>query len=335
MRVGTRVVLALVCFFSLHSFAQTPLASSCAQDDHIDAKKRAAIENTALTFVRSFLSPDTAPAYALLTDEAKQQGSEASFATLGQSIAKSLEPRNIRVDHVYLVHVLSSSASGTMVCGELDDPHHWVALTINGASEQAYAVVSADGVNNRVALPVWMTSGNGSWKIQATYLLLTSEADKTLDDIWKLGRTEKARGHAFNATVLYGTAVLMSKNAIYQMGVFQPIMDEGSELKLPPEIDGGAPYFWHDGDRTYEVRTFQIMAIGGKLYLQFDWVPGAWPSDTAVDTTNKDVIAWFKRRFPEYKDVFAGIIMRAHKRDNSGGFTTVDDEPPAAPAVKH
>ena len=50
-------------------------------------------------------------------------------------------------------------------------------------------------------------------------------------------------------------------------------------------------------------------------------------TDGQVDRWNKELLAYFKSHFPEYSDVFAGIVIRAHERGTNRGFGTVEELP--------
>ena len=50
-----------------------------------------------------------------------------------------------------------------------------------------------------------------------------------------------------------------------------------------------------------------------------------WQSNEEVDGWNKQLLTYFKHRFPEYTDTFAGVVARATERGSNRGFGTVDD----------
>lgn len=66
-------------------------------------------------------------------------------------------------------------------------------------------------------------------------------------------------------------------------------------------------------------------AIGGKLYIVITHEVSPWQSNEQVDGRNKQLLTYFKRRFPEYTDTFAGLVARATERAGNRGYGTVDE----------
>lgn len=312
------------------ALAQIPIASSCAADTAIESKERAAIEDVGLRFLKSLLSADPSSAYEMLTKEARRQTTPEAFSSFSQGLWHSLEPKNIRVGHSYSIRVLSGPPSNVATCGESNEPDKFVTMHIDGHPQQAYVLGLADGVNNQAAFPVWMVREGGSWKVQGAVFLITTQADKSTTEIWNMARQENARGHALNAALLYATARQMAGNDLFQFGILQPISAEMAALNPPQEIGGQPPFIWKVGSQSFQIRQLGPMAIGGKLFLILERIVDPWPGDEQVDRTSKELIAFTKKRFPEYKEVFAGVIVRAHDESGAHGFGTVDDDKPAS-----
>jgi hypothetical protein len=71
------------------------------------------------------------------------------------------------------------------------------------------------------------------------------------------------------------------------------------------------------------------IAIAGKMYILIVHQVSPWQSDAQVDGWNKELLSYFKRRFPEYSDVFSGLVARAIEQGTSRGFGTVEEVPSA------
>ena len=69
------------------------------------------------------------------------------------------------------------------------------------------------------------------------------------------------------------------------------------------------------------------IAIGGKLYVAIGHDVAPWQNDEQVDGWNRVLITYFKRQFPEYSDIFFGIVIRAYERGSNRGYGTVEDSP--------
>jgi hypothetical protein len=110
----------------------------------------------------------------------------------------------------------------------------------------------------------------------------------------------------------------------FQLGIVQSISDEMSKLTVPPEIKGQAPFFWKNGETTYKVASVGPIAVGGKIYVIIVHEVSPWQSNEQVDGWNKELLSYFKRRFPEYSDFFAGLVARANERGSNRGYGTVE-----------
>ncbi len=102
-----------------------------------------------------------------------------------------------------------------------------------------------------------------------------------------------------------------------------------AKLTVPDEIKGQPPFLWKNGETTYKVMNLAPTAIGGKLYVVINHEVSPWQSNEQVDGWNKELLAYFKHRFPEYTDTFAGLVARATERASNRGFGTVDETSPS------
>lgn len=145
-----------------------------------------------------------------------------------------------------------------------------------------------------------------------------------------LAQAQHAKGHNFNAVILYTTAAqLANRGPSFQLGITQSITDDLAKLPVPPEIRGPTPFFWKDGENTYKILNVGPIAVGGKIYMMLVHEVAPWQSDAQVDGWNKELLRYFKKRFPEYSDSFAGLVARAHERGGNRGFGTVEETPTA------
>lgn len=60
-----------------------------------------------------------------------------------------------------------------------------------------------------------------------------------------------------------------------------------------------------------------------KIYLIIRQEIDAWKEDKEADSKNRELLAEFTKTFPEYKDVFSGIVIQAVEKDGSRGYGTV------------
>jgi hypothetical protein len=127
--------------------------------------------------------------------------------------------------------------------------------------------------------------------------------------------------------VLYATALQLTNRGQYlQLGLSNAISQDAASFSPTPEIAGQPPYEWRDGSSVYRVLTVGPMAIAGKIYIVINHETGPWVNDKEVDDRNKNLRAYFKRTFPEYRDVFFSVIIRAHEHGTNRGFGTVEQD---------
>ena len=79
----------------------------------------------------------------------------------------------------------------------------------------------------------------------------------------------------------------------------------------------------------YKVLSVGPIAIAGKIYVVIVHEVSPWQSDNQVDGWNKELLKYFKSRFPEYSDVFAGLVARAVEQGSNRGYGTVEELPAA------
>jgi hypothetical protein len=177
-----------------------------------------------------------------------------------------------------------------------------------------------------LAITVWLLPEKGLWKVHSFRVNISALADKDSLQLWELARAQQARQHSFNAAILYSAAAQAAdRGPNFQLGIAQSISEGMSKISLPVEISGQPPFLWKDGETTYKVWNVAPLAIGGKIYLMIVHEVSPWQSDGQVDGWNKELLNYFKRRFPEYSDVFAGLVARARERGSNRGYGTVEE----------
>jgi hypothetical protein len=66
------------------------------------------------------------------------------------------------------------------------------------------------------------------------------------------------------------------------------------------------------------------IAVGGKIYIMILHRVSPWESNEQVDGWNRELLQYFKQHFPEYSDVFAGLVARAVESGTNRGYGTVE-----------
>jgi hypothetical protein len=119
---------------------------------------------------------------------------------------------------------------------------------------------------------------------------------------------------------------LTNRGQYLQLGLSNAISQDAASFSPTPEITGQPPYEWRDGSSAYRVLTVGPMAVAGKIYIMINYETAPWANDKEVDDRNKNLRAYFQQTFPEYRDVFFSVIIRAHERGTNRAFGTVEQD---------
>jgi hypothetical protein len=307
--------------------AQAPFLSECGEDQHIDPAKRSAIEASAMQFAKTAVGGDSTTTYGLLSKEGRAAATHEELVQL-LGLLRQFEPTNLAPEHTYLIDI-KGVAPKTVVCGtNLAQQDGWAALSVSDLREQAYSLISADMVNNKLTFTLWLVPEDGTWKVQSFWMNASTLADKDSEQLWKLAQSQNLLGHRFNATLLLAAAgQAANRGPNFQMGITQPISEDWSKLSVPAEVQGQPPFLWKDGEKTYKVTNVSPMAIGGKIYVVIVHEVPPWKDDNEVVGWNREVLSYFEKRFPEFTDAFAGVVARATEQGGHRGYGTVDGIP--------
>jgi hypothetical protein len=147
---------------------------------------------------------------------------------------------------------------------------------------------------------------------------------KTAEDLQRLAESERQKNHNFNAYILYETALqLAARGPFFQLGIQQDIQNGSENVKAPRDLQGRPPFIWQFSQFSFKVLNVGPIGVGQKVYLQVDHEIEPWVNDGEADKINHNFISVFAKAYPEYEDVFAGLVVRAHERGGSRGFGTV------------
>jgi hypothetical protein len=321
------VVVVLLLPLPISSRAQSiePFAASCGTDDEILSKDRVAANQLAVEFVQNALGPNPEGAYSVFTADAKGNLSSEKFvAMFKQGIQKMGPFKNVQVAHTYLAKVTGGSQEQRVVCGNLSSPKGWVAVNVKPGPAQAHVIVEAQTLDNTWAFVLWLLPEQGIWRVQYMQMMASAMVGKTAEDLQRMAELERKKNHNFNTYILYATALqLAARGPFFQLGIQQEIQSGSENLKVPNDLQGQPPFVWQFGQFSFKVLNVGAIGVGQRLYLQVDHEIEPWSNDKDADKINNDLISGFAKGYPEYKDVFAGLVVRAHERGGNRGFGTV------------
>lgn len=319
----------LVCFSPLLAYCQTrlqPFVTTCKADEEISAKNREAIGEVVLKFVQDAIGSSPSAAYALFTQDAKTTVPEESFVNSFQGGIKPMGPfRDLRVVHTYIARVTGGTQSQRVVCGNLSSLSTWVSVNVKPGPAEAYAVIEGKTVNNTVAFILWLITQDDKWRVQYVQYAITSMVGKSSEDLQKMAVAENERHHNLNAFLLYATALQLSdRGPFFQLGVRPEIEQALQAVQRPTILQGQAPFVWNFEKSTFKVLNVGLIGVGGQVYLEIDHEIEPWKADGEADQINRELIARFAKVYPEYREAFAGLVVRAHERGGNRGYGTVD-----------
>ncbi|MBZ5634892.1 MAG: hypothetical protein LAO55_17355 [Acidobacteriia bacterium] len=305
------------------SWAQDLGRTPCIQDGDI-GELEPRINSAAMNFVDALFRGDSASAFSDLSRDLRLKLGSEGLAEKIRTI-QQFEPTNATVQHTYLIRVGEHPVDHVVCASKLLAPSQWVSLNITNVPEQAHVLMSADAPNNRLAVTVWILRENNEWKVRGFWVNVAALAGQDSAKLWENARQQKQRMHSFNAALLYVAALqLVNRGPDLQMGIAQIITEDMNHTVAPPELQGPPPFSWRDGDKSWKILSVGPMAVGGKVYVAISHEVPEIQTDSEVDGWNKELLTYFKNRFPEYSDVFAGVVIRAHERGTNRKFGTVE-----------
>jgi len=308
--------------------ATAPFVSSCATDGEISVEDRATLDQAAMQFVQSLLGSNPTAAYSSFTADAKQTVSLENFTAMVQQGIQPMAPyTDLHVAHTYLAKVTGGTQEQRVVCGNLSSPEGWVAVTAKPGPQQAHVIVESQTRNNTWAFVIWLLWEQGHWHVQYFQATIVAMVGKSAQDLLAMARTQQQRHHNFNASALYATALqLAGRGPNLQLGFEPDIQKEMTQLQVPREIQGQPPFTWQFGNSYFKVLTVGPIGVGGNIYLNIEQQVAQWTNNNDAERENQELIAAFKKAYPEYSDVFAGLVVAAREAGGTRGYRTVDVE---------
>jgi hypothetical protein len=271
------------------------------------------------------LGPNASSAYSFLSKAGKLDVPDEQVLEQAAAAIQQVKPEKLAVQHTYLINLVGMSPGRVVCATDLTKPDGWVSVVAGDFPEQAYVLLSAHTVNNQLVFTVWLVPEAGTWKVQSFSMHVATLAEEGSEQLWQKARTQKLEGHDLNAALLYATAAeTANRGPNLQLGLASAIGNDMSQLSIPAEIRGQPPFQWKTPDGSFKVLVIGPIAVGGKVYLMIRDESPPWTNDSQIDARNRKLIAFVKRRFPEYSDSFAGIVVQAHEEGTHRVYGTVE-----------
>ena len=300
---------------------QSKPAKDCLVDNAIPEDQRAAIDATGMSFVQAILQGRAEDAYEIFTSAMKGQLPADQFAQMVAGARKSYGAvQGLHVAHAYLVTDPAGGPDKTVTCGAVGLPEEYVTVAVEPVALQAHLLIEGDIAGNSFTFVLWLIHGQ-DWQVQNIYLGMTEMIGKSAADLWHMAREQAKRHHSFDAALLYGAADnLAERGPDFALAIRAQLRAEMAELKPPRALQGKTTLTWHLGDKTYTILAVGPVGVRQQLYLMINWQTTDWKDDQEVEARSKRLMTDFARVFPEYSEVFAGVIMSAVEKDSGRGY---------------
>jgi hypothetical protein len=199
-------------------------------------------------------------------------------------------------------------------------------MAVIPAPEQAYTLITTDGAREGLVFTLWLVRNEAGWAVNSFAFNVATLAGRDAPHLWQLARVQHQRGHEFNATLLYFAASqIANRGPSFELGYASQIAAEQAKIARPKEITGPIPFLFDPEGQSFTVQNIGASEAGGRLFLAVTQEVGPGHSAKQLDQRNRELISFIKKHFPEYTDVFDGILVQAADRTSARTFATVDE----------
>jgi len=323
---------------SLAAGCRSSFYYNCHDGAGIDAGKKSAIATTSLEFMRAVLSGDLDAAYNRFSDAAKANTSRDQFQSILQGFKQAGPFHSLQVERIMTVTGWgdNSKSNGIAICSkDAAHPEDGTTVAIQKTQEQAYALISSQGQSpaETWVAAVWLIPKADKWEVHSFNATIGTVLGQGPEHYLAMARAEKARGHLLNAGMLYsGAASIAERGPFYRTGIADVIQREAEQITLPAELRREAPLTGPAG--SFNLLHMNTIPLQGKLYLIVAYETDQWKTPQEIEGKNLQLIKTFAQRFPEYSDVFAGLVAEATVRGGTNGWRTVKDSAAISVALK-
>lgn len=324
-------LLFVVMTLLLSGGCQSSFYYNCHDGGEIDSKKKSDVAAVSLQFVQAALAGDVDAVYRQFTEAAKANTPRDQFAGALQ-VFKSAGPFDgFQIERIMTVTGWgdTSKSNGIAICSkDAVHPEAGVTVAIQKVPEQAYALVSAKGKGSQETwiVSVWLIPSAEKWQVHSFYATIGTALGKSADEYIAMARTEKSRGHALSAGLLYSDAASISaRGPFYHTGREDLIQREAQQVTPPQEFRGRAPFSLTGPSGAFSILHVNTIPLNGKLYLVIAHEVDPWKDSREIEQKNQALISTFAKQFPEYSDVFGGLVAEATARGGNNGWRTVKE----------
>jgi len=309
-------------------FAQAGANSGiCNTDDEISSNILKDIKKTAIPFVESLTKLEDSKAYPLLAKDVTKTMTKETFSTIVRHMMPAADTvfQNIHIAHIYLDSEINIGTPTFAPCTEI--AHGTISKLVfieTKLSKQAYVIVEANTKNNKMAFLLLLIPEDKKWSIGYFQLFPTDMVGYSPEDLWALGQKEKNKNHNFNAYILSVTALqLTNRGPHFRLGIQSKYVERIKTLEAPKELQGNPPFTLKSKNKSFKILSLGPIGINKKIYLIIRQEIQQWVDDKEADNQNHELILVFLKEFPEYKDIFSGLVIEAVEPNGPKGYRTI------------
>ncbi|WP_395645076.1 hypothetical protein [Terricaulis sp.] len=298
----------------------------CHANDEIGANERAEIDAAASAFMEEFLA-NPAAAHADMAVAARQTITpeqltiaRAQYLSLGAAA-----PR--QTANTYLMRFATGSRHGEKVACNIHGNPRRPDLVARGGTWRSAVVLMTESIDSGAAeraTSVWMDHESGGWRVRGFFFTLSRINGMGVEEFWTRAKSERRAGHGLNASVLYSAAAsTLDRGDFLVLSIAPDFISDQHGFAGPPEFLGDPPYPVELDGQRYNIVTMQTHGAreGTFLFIKHQ-LPG-WPDNAAAEAANRQFIDGFNARYPEWRDVFDGLIVRAVRPNSNAAWGTV------------
>lgn len=326
LALGAFVLLAVFHPSFQGTYATSGLALGiCQSGEQIGARERAAIGDAALEFMETF-ARSPLEARQLMSRRGRAATMNRADVEAPAQTYNSITPNSQTiVSETYVLRFTGGSNSGEIAPCALEGGR--AVFIARGGTMTSGVVLLKEAFTGQSerTISVWLENEGGVWRVRAMQFAPTRLAGMDAAQLWNLAREQRARGHDFNATVLYGLARFTNQlGPYYQSRMMQDFNADVGTFAAAPLLQGSAPYHWTLDGSDYSVTRIEYVGTrAGETVLVIHHSTPNWTTFEEAELINRRLIDSFNSTHPEWREIANALAARAYRPGSDQSWGTV------------
>jgi len=305
------LLFGLLIFCSLIAAAQT-----CLSGNDLDATTRSALENTAKRYLEMAARGDTAALQQSAIPSVAADFSEIETAVKDNQSAFAGAQATPRSS--FLLEVDANAPSHLeFLCGVFGrngQTSNSSEFVLNNLPQGKYGLVILDvkGAKDSRTLTLILQQMGADWKLAGFYA--RSAQLNGHDGTWfaQKAREFKSKGQLHNAWLYYREAIELSSPVDFMSTLATDNLYSEAQSVQPSDLPGGGNTVdLSVAGKTYKLTTIFPLAVGNDLDVVVKYQAADVSNSALTFQENANVMKGLLAKFPELRDAFAGIVVRA------------------------